>query len=148
MIKGRQRGTAHTTAIITVVCLLLAAGAAAAASKSPPLSLIIDGKAVTGPPAPRIIAGVTYAPLRSVARPLGITVDWHAKEKRAALCRGKWCMVIFAGSKPEDGRIIGGRMFVPVRRLATAVGAKVDYDAAKRRVVITSPPKKPGWLNP
>jgi len=129
-----------------VVCLLLAGGGAAAASKSPSVGLIIDGKAITDRPAPRIIGSTTYAPLRVVAEHLGITVDWHAKEKRAVLCRGEWCLAISAGSEPDDGRIIDGRMFVPVRRLATALGAKVDYDAAKRRVVVTSPPKKPGWL--
>ena len=148
MIVRLDRKLAHTTAIIAVVCLVIAAAAAAAPAKSPPVTLVIDGKAITESPAPRIIGGTTYAPLRLVARHLGITVDWHAKEKRAVLCRGEWCLVISTGSEPEDGRIIGGRMFVPLRRLATSLGAKIEYDAAKRRVVVTSPPKKPTWLKP
>lgn len=145
-MTGKQHTNAkHTTALIAVVCLILAAASAALPDR-PPLSLVIDGKQVAEPPPPRIISDTTYVPLRLVSERLGITVEWRAKQKRAVLCRGEWCLMIDAGSDPDNGRIIDGRMFVPLRRIATALGAKTDYDADKRRVTITSPPKKPGLL--
>ena len=127
-----------------VVCFLLAT--AAAGGKPRPLTLVIDGKEISEKPAPRIIADRTYVPLRLVSEHLGITVHWQAEHRRAVLCRGEWCLMINEGTGPEEGRIIDARMFVPLRRVATGLGAKTDYDADQRRVIITSPPKKPDWL--
>jgi hypothetical protein len=133
----------HTTAVLAVVCLLWAA---AGADKPRPLTLVIDGETVTEPPTPRAIEGVTYVPLRLVSERLGISVEWQAKQRRAVLCRGDWCMVVAAGTGPDQGRLLDGRMFLPLRRVATSFGAKTEYDAKTGRVIITSPPKKAGWL--
>lgn len=100
-------------------------------------------------------------PARFVAEPLGATVDWDPEFRRVLVFSDNsnnnqvsWPDSVDAGSRIViyvDGEalspdvpptLVSGRVFVPARFIAEALGAYVGWDAANRNVLIstTGPP--------
>lgn len=115
------------------------------------IGLVVDGKEIVLDQPPRIEAGRTLVPIRFVAEALGATVRYdpdgpgveivHPVRGRFYLYIGRAEVILPDGrSMPLDvaAQIIEGRTFVPVRFVAEAFGAKVQWDEASRTVRITT----------
>ncbi|MBQ7265183.1 MAG: copper amine oxidase N-terminal domain-containing protein [Firmicutes bacterium] len=114
----------------------------------------IDGKTVVFPDAqPKITEGRVLVPLRGVFENLGFTINWN-QESKTAFLSGSGIRVqvseegIFALSKASNlqvpiesdvpPQIWEDRFYIPLRAVAQASGAKVDWDAESKKVIIVS----------
>lgn len=127
----------------------LAATATAAAQSA---AVELDGRSLTLDPAARIIDGRTLVPLRQVFETMGAVVVWDGAARTVQATRpGRHVRFAVEGSVAcldtactqavlldVPARIIDDRTFVPLRFLATALGAAVHWDAERRTVVIGS----------
>ena len=114
-----------------------------------PVNVSVDGKqALVGEAA--IINSVTYVPLRSFSELMGAdSISWNAKTSTATVKKGDLEIHVTGGAVyiGANGRYfftvqqilnINNRLFVPIRPLAKAFGAEVDWDANSRTVLVTS----------
>lgn len=127
------------------VSLGLLAPVSVAASRD--IAVEVDGIPLRVDVSPFEAGGRVYVPLRPIAEALGIEVYWYP-EVRAAVFVGFGRKVTFwvgYGAYDVDGevrgmdappRVVRGRMMVPVRYVARAFGATVEWDATLRRVVV------------
>lgn len=98
--------------------------------------------------------GRTMVPIRFVGNALGVDDDkitWDADSQTANVQKDGLSIEITVG-KPyitQNGmqiqmdtaaEMMGGRLFIPVRYISEALGAKVEWDAAKNRIFIMSDP--------
>ncbi len=92
-------------------------------------------------------------PVRGVFEKLGATLTWNAASQTVTAIRGTSKTVVTVGKKDAmvDGQVadVGtppivaeGRVMVPLRFLAQALGAKVEWQGADRTVAITTPGAK------
>ena len=114
-----------------------------------PVAVTLDGKRVLEGEAV-IINSVTYVPLRSFSELMGANdISWNAKTRTATVKKGSLSIFLTSGALyvGANGRYfftverilnINDRLFVPVRPIASAFSAKVDWDNKTRTVVITS----------
>jgi hypothetical protein len=100
-------------------------------------------------------AGRTLAPLRRIAEALGCEVQWFSEERGIALANATRAVRLTVGAADasvnlfDDGvpaktvsldvppRIVGGRVYVPLRFIAESCGAQVDWDAENTTIRIT-----------
>jgi len=113
-----------------------------------PIKLIVNGKEIVPDVPPQTIDGRTMVPVRFVSEALGATVDWNA-DKQAVLVnstadqagpKGNQIQLIVNGKavQPDVPPVtVDGRTLVPVRWVAEALGAVVDWNADTRTVTIT-----------
>lgn len=129
--------------------MLLSAVAPVAASND--IRIIVDGIVVNFDVQPQIIDGRTMVPLRAIFEALGATVDWNESTKTITANKGdlfvkcaigSYSMDTSSGSKTIDvpPTIINSRTLVPARFIAEGFNCDVQWDAANRRVTITSAP--------
>ena len=114
-----------------------------------PVNVTLDGKRVLEGEAV-IINSVTYVPLRRFAELMGADkIGWNAKTNTATVTKGTLEVHVGSGALyvGANGRYfftvekilnINNRLFVPVRPLAKAFSANVDWENSTRTVVITS----------
>lgn len=119
---------------------------------TPPVNLVIDGVAVQPVPAPFIQEGRTLVPFRAVLEQLGAQVEWDEADRTVTAHKGdRWVRLriddTLACLSPDcsrtttldvPARIVADRTFVPVRFVAEALGAYVDWIEATRTVVINA----------
>jgi hypothetical protein len=118
-------------AALLAVIVIVSAGLAA-----PDLQIFANGKPVAGA-APTLIEGATYLPLRATAEALGAKLEWIEKTKTAVLCSGELCYPVRVTDPESGARVVDGRILLPLRKLAEALGCDVTWDAARQRVEIT-----------
>jgi len=130
--------------------LPMAAGTFAADA---PIKLIVNGVEISPDVPPQTINGRTMVPVRWVSEALGAQVDWNA-EKQAVLVNSTADQAAAKGSQIQlivNGRavqpdvaptMIDGRVLVPVRWVAEALGAQVDWNESARIVTITGAGKE------
>ena len=110
-----------------------------------------NGTAMTLDAPPYIESGRTLVPVRAVSEGLDADVGWNAETRDVTLTFhgldgdrvvkmtiGEMAYTIDGRSKWMDvvPTIANGRTFLPVRTAAAALGAKVEWDAASRTVLI------------
>ena len=119
--------------------------------------MIQDGKSVLIDVSPQVVQGRTLLPVKWVAEPLGASVTWNAAERKVTVVLDTTTVELWIGKSaarvngttvaidPQNSGvvplIVSGRTMLPVRFVAEQLGARVDYDAADRKVTIT-------WLAP
>ena len=131
------------------LCLLCLA--AAAALSAAPVRILVNERELKTDQPPRLIGGKVYLPVRAIAEAVGGEVEWQPKAKQAVVCRGKHCLPITVGRGRNQGRLFGGRVFLPLRHLAQGLDLKVKWDPKLRTVSITRPPSTkpiPGIAGP
>lgn len=150
---------------IRIAGALLAGGlalAAAAPAAAQEIGLIMDGQRVNASPPPRIEQGRTLVPLRGVFERLGATVTWDGETRTVTVehparqltlaidsrlvCFGADCDDPALVDVPP--RIFSDRTFIPLRFVATALGADVHWDAATRTVSIAKGDGAPAQTTP
>lgn len=107
----------------------------------------IFGQDVTYDAAPQIINSRTMLPARFVAEALGADVQWDQAEQKVTITREDTEIVLYVDSDTayingeatkldSPAVVIGGRTYTPVRFVAEALGAKVDWFGTQSRVRI------------
>jgi|GEM_PF-6139890 len=85
--------------------------------------------------------GRTMVPLRAISESLGAVVDWNAESKTVTITLGDSKVEVVIDAQLPDGMGTAvlsaeGRTFVPLRYVAEALGAVVDWNAETRTVTI------------
>jgi len=105
-----------------------------------PIKIITNGREVKTEQPPRMLEGKLYLPLRATAEAVGAKVDWQAKPRQVVVCKGKLCVPVTIGRGPGQGRLIAGRIFLPLRTFAQQMGLSVNWKHKQRVVIINQPP--------
>lgn len=140
-----MRRRSISLALALALALLLTIGSAAASSTG---TLTVDGRAIETDAAPRVVNGSTYVSLRSVTEALraDASVSWEGM----AVVRAPGLDVraqpgstyIEANGRAlyvrDAVRVDGGRTMVPVRVLADAMDASVQWDPSTGDIAISS----------
>jgi hypothetical protein len=129
-----------------LAALPLAALPLGAGAQAPPVTVSVNGTPVAfdQPPVQRV--GRVYVPLRGVFERLGASVVYQ--NGKIAATRGATTVALQIGSNvaivngaqttlDSPPFLVGARTLVPLRFVAQALGASVNYDAAAHAVVIT-----------
>ena len=116
---------------------------------SSPVNVSINGEqALIGEAA--IINSTTYVPLRSFSELMGAdSISWNAKTSTATVTKGELEIHVTGGALyiGANGRYfftvqrilnINGRLFVPVRPIAKAFSAEVDWDGDTKTVLVST----------
>ncbi|MFF2089206.1 stalk domain-containing protein [Paenibacillus sp. NPDC058174] len=101
--------------------------------------------------APFILHNTTMVPLRALTESLGGTIQWNEKSQTATLSGGSYgkltikvndsWLIDKQGNKqklPEKVVQTKGTIFVPVRNIAQAMGAKVTWNGTAKTIAISS----------
>lgn len=112
------------------------------------ITILVNGKEVKTDSPAFIKDGRTMVPVRFISEALGLKVGWDQKTRTVTVGEGASSMKLTIGSKAivrADGKetaidvpamIKGGRTMVPIRAIGELSGAKVDWNAANREVII------------
>ncbi len=136
--------------LLAILLISLAAGSAVGAPQ--PIQVFVDGRALAFDVPPVVVSGRTLVPLRAVFEALGAEVDWNQETRTvtASWPGGSLTLPVGARSARVGGaerlldvpaQIVGGRMLVPLRFVAEAMGAQVGWYPASRAITINKPPK-------
>ena len=121
--------------------------------KSPAAARIkINNEIINSDSAPVIIEGRTLVPIRAVAEKMGYYVEWDGNTQMIKITNAFIGSVLEFQIKREyavkDGSqkiqldvppvVIGGRTYLPVRAVAEAMSAKVNWNNETRTVEIYS----------
>jgi hypothetical protein len=135
------------------VLVTVALGASAAPAQ-PPITVIVDGQPLRTPAPVVNRQGVLLLPLRAVFEALHADVRWYPCERKIEARRGEDFLELWVGTpvaqinhSPLQLRVpplvINEITYVPVRVPAEAFGARVRWEAERRRVVVSSPLPSP-----
>jgi len=112
------------------------------------IQININGRNVASDPAPRLIGGSVYVPLRGVLESLGAQVDYSPARGRIDIQQNGQTFSLRPGQSGAlsgtklvplaPSKVIGGRAFVPLRALAQLFGFDVSWQNAIRTVAISS----------
>lgn len=133
-------------ALLLAVSLILTVGVFHVSASSA-ISLVIDGKTVQSDVAPVVQNNRTLVPVRVITESLGAQVGWDANTQTVTVNSaaaqivfkiGSTTYTVNGSSKTMDAApvIIDGRTMVPIRVIADAMGAAVNYDAAKNEATV------------
>lgn len=111
------------------------------------IHLYVNGTPVSDEVPPLIKAGRTLVPIRTIAAALGISVDWNPVSRTVTLKNGERTVRLTIGHPTAEiddqtvsldvpPEIIQGRTLVPVRFVAEALGASVDWVPEGRLVAV------------
>lgn len=131
--------------ILSIVCLATLFSHNALADVD--ITVEIDGVVQNYDVLPQIIKDRTMVPMRGIFEAFGAEVDWDDALKKVTAVKEDVKVELVIGSvnakigeeeKVLDSEpvIIDGRTLVPVRFVSEALGAKVDWDAENRKVII------------
>ncbi len=137
--------------LIAIALLLCSVPVMAADTK-----VTVDGKPVVFDVEPVVIEGYTLVPLRAIVESLGAEVGWTDETKQITITKDGMVNTLFVDKATADKtladgskstislavslKIIDGRVMVPARYIAESLGAKVDWIAENRTVVISTIP--------
>ncbi|MCK5848090.1 MAG: choice-of-anchor D domain-containing protein [Caldisericia bacterium] len=111
-------------------------------------TVLINGEPKIMEASPFISKGRTVVPIRIIAEAFGAKIDWDGKTQTITITQGKNEISMSIG-KPiatVNGEkvildtapvISSGRTFVPLRFIAEAFGAKIDWDGKTQTITIT-----------
>lgn len=115
-----------------------------------PLTVHIDGSYVSTDVDPYSDGGRTYLPLRAATESMGAEVVWNQANRTATITKDGTTIACTLGSTTM--RVNGvpqrvdaapqarnGRTMLPIRPIAEALGARLDYDAHTASVFIDTP---------
>lgn len=90
--------------------------------------------------APILFEGRTLVPLRAIGEGLGAQVIWHDAQKKVEMRHSGKQLELVVGQPlaglSQGAQIVGGRVMVPLRYVAEAFQAEVNWLALERRVDI------------
>ncbi|MCG0238649.1 MAG: glucosaminidase domain-containing protein [Firmicutes bacterium] len=150
-----------------LVAAVLAAGLVGAKpvpaqAAQPRISVWVDGQRLWVDVDPVMIQNRVLVPMRSIFSALGAQVDWDGSTRTVTAILGDRYVRIqidnpqaclSPGCNPAveldvAPRILSNRTFVPIRFVATALGAQVEWDGARQAVIIRSGGAEPLPVQP
>lgn len=142
--------------IYVVVILVLFGESPAFCGEQPGIRLVVDGTQVIPDVPPVIVEGRTLVPIRIVSEELGAAVKWDGETRTVTVVSAGTTVFLRIGDKKAvvgdstveldvPAVIINSRTMVPIRFVATALGATVDWDGDTRTVKVDRRPA-PGPL--
>jgi thiol-disulfide isomerase/thioredoxin len=110
--------------------------------------MIVDGEERTTNPPPMVIKGYTMVPLRAIADAFGSTISYMHETKKIIIKGNGKIIELTVNSKKAKingvettlvapAIVQAGRSLVPIRFISEAFGAKVDWEAATKKITIT-----------
>lgn len=137
---------------LIVALILLAAPNAYGSDPKKEIGVRIDGAEVRFDEPPIMVDGNVLVPMRGIFEHLGADVEWNSEERRIDAFKGERSIRYIIGSNDAlvDGEVVplklagiirNGTTLVPLRFVAEALGAIVDWDDDNRIVTISSAPK-------
>ena len=124
-------------AIVLTLTAILSTFAVTASAADNPLTVTVDGTAVTFPDQQPVIKNSrTLVPVRFIAEALGYEVEWDEKVNAAVIDNGRIVMYIGTNHAIIDGQhktldvkseLIGDRTMVPLRVIAETLDCTVDW---------------------
>ena len=113
------------------------------------VEITIDGKLLAVDVPPLIVKGRTLAPMRAVFEALGADVSWDGKTKTVTAQKEDQKITLTIGRKyatvngqqrslDVPGTIVSNRTLVPLRFIGESLGAKVNWDAVQKKVIINN----------
>jgi len=112
-----------------------------------PIRAVVFGNRLTMDSLPAVINGRVMAPMRFIFQALGADVNWIQSTQTVVGTRGSRTIRLTVGQavgyvngRPvrldAPAQVIGGRVFVPLRFIAEALDANVNWNGAQRAVII------------
>lgn len=137
----------RTSLWLMLAVLLAALAAPAARAGSADLQVTVNGQKLALDPAPFIENGRTLVPLRAIFEVLGATIQWNGETRTVTGRRGPRTVELTVDSDlarvngaevrlAVPAMIRASRTFVPLRFVAEALGAAVDFDGETRTVIV------------
>ena len=134
-----------TKPILIAGALLTTLSAANFASAD--IAVQLDGQPLATSTAPVQMNGRTLVPLRDIFEALGATVNWNAAAQTISATRGATQIGLAINNRTasvngqpvtldQAATLVNGRTFVPLRFVAEATGAKVDWSGPTQTVSI------------
>lgn len=113
--------------------------------KEPELTVMVNGTPLQQ--RTYLEEGTSYAPLRELARSVGARVVWESKTKTAYVYGKKTLTFLPGGPTSVNGqeaesvrtKLVGNKLYVPVRFMVTALGGTVAWDEDKAIVNVYYP---------
>ncbi|MDN5362282.1 MAG: hypothetical protein PWP70_1329, partial [Moorella sp. (in: firmicutes)] len=148
----KARPQSRSLVLLTLFFLLAAIFPTGAALASPgDISIIVNGQQLNLDTPPLLQDGRLLAPVRPVAEALLARVTWSEESSTVLITTLKTTLVLKVDSKEVskngeklslDGpvQVSNGRIMVPLRFLAEALGATVAWDEQNLTATITTPP--------
>lgn len=151
-----RAGGARRTLDVFAACVAAAAVAAAAvesargaAAPAPPV-VLLQGRAAADAAYARMVNGTLMVPAR-LFEALEVRIGWDAGTRAAVLRREPHAVRLAVGNRdaladgkrlvlPEAPSLVEGRLMVPLRAVAEALGFEVKWDGKRNRVDVVSPP--------
>lgn len=111
--------------------------------------VFVDGDPVAFDQPPVIQGSRVLVPMRGIFEQMGATVEWRPATRTVLAASGSTLVELQIGSRiarvngnpvtlDVPAMIIGGRTLVPLRFISESLGARVQWDAATRTVLIFS----------
>lgn len=124
-------------AIVLTLTAIFSTFAVTASAADNPLTVTVDGSAVTFPDQQPVIKNSrTLVPVRFIAEALGYEVEWDEKNNAAVIDNGRIVMYIGTNHAIIDGQhktldvkseLIGDRTMMPLRVIAETLDCTVDW---------------------
>lgn len=113
------------------------------------ITVVLNNTVISFEVAPQAIDGYTMLPLRDICNALGIAVDYNSTTHTAIMTKGDIVMNHVIGEKTliingvehkfdASSTVVSNRTLMPVRMLAEAIGADVQWVDATRTVIINT----------
>lgn len=141
-------------ALTLVLAMLIGLGVSTAAET---IKINVDGKQISADAAPIIENGRTLVPARAIFEALGAKVDWNAARQEVTVTTAAADVKLTINSRTATvngaartldvaAKIIDSRTYVPLRFIAEAIGAEVEWDSATSTVKVNYFSKMTGTL--
>lgn len=146
-----DKGTIKKIIVSLALCLALIMPLTVSAASD--ITVLINGVKLETEVAPKIVEGRTMLPMRAIFEELGATVTWMQEDKIIFATKGE-CLIVMQidnnmmsvrKSGDENNKSVtldvapfieSDRTLVPVRAVAEALQAKVNWDNDTRTVII------------
>lgn len=113
------------------------------------ITVYLDGQKLSLAQAPYLRNGLTFVPMSAIFKALDASVTWEQSTKTIISRKDGSTISLQIGSKTATlngqsvklaapAEIVNGTTYVPLRFIGEALGAVVSWQAAERKVVITS----------
>lgn len=122
------------------------------------LTVYIDGEELDTSVEPQMMDARTFVPIRVIAEKWGAVVGWHQEREQVRIAKDdqKIDLYIHEQEAYVNGEVvvsdaapivIKGTTLIPLRFVSELLGAKVDYDAKSRSVMVNLPEQDPDEMD-
>jgi hypothetical protein len=129
--------------LLFFIVMLLSSSMIGTVSAAPKLRIMVNNSSVDV--GVQIVSGKTLVPLKAFERFKNTSIQWDANTKQATIARDSMKIKLAVGSRTAwknsdavqldvSAKIVDGRVAVPLRFIAEALGARVTVDAATNTV--------------